>query len=110
MAHFSESLCEEVIKTDGRCGLTRNEMVQMARFALRAIRNENPWKLDGIRYRWLKREEEHVGSEPFICRRQGSTFTRWTGQEADAAVNEAMSGGDNPQSAAVDGNSTKEEQ
>ena len=43
MAHFSESLCEEVIRTEGGCGLTRNEMVQMARFALRAIKNENPY-------------------------------------------------------------------
>lgn len=96
MAHFSESLCEEVIKTDGRCGLTRNEMVQMAVLAMRAIKNENPWKLDGLRYRWLRREDELIGSEPFIGRRQGSVFTRWTGKDADASVNEAMGGHDSP--------------
>ena len=50
MAHFSESLCEEVIRSEGGCGLTRNEMVQMARFALRAIRNENPYIVDWIRF------------------------------------------------------------
>ena len=30
MAHFSESLCEEVIRTEGKCGLSKNEMTQMA--------------------------------------------------------------------------------
>jgi hypothetical protein len=54
MAQFTHSLCEEVIKTDGKCGLTRNEMVQMARLALRALKNENPLLLDAIRYRFLR--------------------------------------------------------
>lgn len=37
MAHFTKSLCEEVIRSKGRCGLTYWEMEQMARLALRAI-------------------------------------------------------------------------
>ena len=49
-----KSLCEEVIRSEGKCGLTRNEMTQMARFALRAIRNENPWMRNGLRYLWLR--------------------------------------------------------
>lgn len=37
MAQFTKSLCEEVIRTEGRVGLTANEKVQMARLALRAL-------------------------------------------------------------------------
>ena len=40
MAQFTQSLCEEVIRTDGKCGLTRNEMVQLARIALRTLERE----------------------------------------------------------------------
>lgn len=47
--------------------------------------------LDAARYRWLRREEEPNGAEPFICRRApGSVFTRWTGKEADAAVDSTI--------------------
>jgi hypothetical protein len=42
MAQFTHSLCEEVIRTDGKCGLTRNEMVQMARLALRTLDPDGP--------------------------------------------------------------------
>lgn len=73
MAHFSESLCEEIIRTEGGCGLTRNEMVQMARFALRAIRNENPY---------LKNEHRHfVVDEALAAFPQGhdedGVYTEW---------------------------------
>lgn len=44
MAQFTHSLCEEVIRTEGRCGLSKNETTQMARLALRALHNENPWR------------------------------------------------------------------
>lgn len=40
MAQFTESLCKEVIRTDGKCGLTRNEMVQLAHIALRTLERE----------------------------------------------------------------------
>lgn len=40
MAQFTHSLCEEVIRTEGRCGLTRNEMVQLANLALRVLKPE----------------------------------------------------------------------
>ena len=45
MAQFTHSLCEEVIRTQGRCGLSPNEITQMARLALRALKDENPWKM-----------------------------------------------------------------
>lgn len=38
MAQFTHSLCEEVIRTQGKCGLTRNEMVQLANLALRVLK------------------------------------------------------------------------
>lgn len=44
MAQFTHSLCEEVIRTNGRVGLSDNEKLQMALLALRALKNENPWK------------------------------------------------------------------
>lgn len=56
MAQFSESLCEEVIKSRGKCGLTRNEMVQMAHYALRQIRAENALIRDAARY-WMLRDK-----------------------------------------------------
>ena len=37
MAQFTLSLCEEVIRTEGKCGLTHNEITQMARLALRSL-------------------------------------------------------------------------
>lgn len=38
MAQFTHSLCEEVIRTEGRVGLTDWEKLQMARLALRALK------------------------------------------------------------------------
>lgn len=38
MAQFTHSLCEEVIRTNGKCGLTHNEMVQLANLALRVLK------------------------------------------------------------------------
>ena len=40
MAQFTESLCREVIRTKGQCGLTRNEIVQLAVIALRTLERE----------------------------------------------------------------------
>lgn len=37
MAQFTESLCDEVIRTQGKCGLTHNEMVQLAWIAKRTL-------------------------------------------------------------------------
>ena len=39
MAQFTHSLCEEVIRTEGRVGLTANEKVQMAHLALRTLKS-----------------------------------------------------------------------
>jgi hypothetical protein len=94
MAHFSESLCEEVIRTEGECGLTRNEMVQMARFALRAIRNENPLLRDALRYRYMRsnaafQDRNGPGLYWYLPR-----FNRDLplGERLDAAIDDAMSG------------------
>ena len=57
MAQFTHSLCEEVIRTEGGCGLSRNEITQMARLALRALKDENPWKADALRYHYLRSEK-----------------------------------------------------
>lgn len=38
MAQFTKSLCEEVIRTQGKVGLTANEKMQMAVLALRALK------------------------------------------------------------------------
>jgi hypothetical protein len=93
MAHFSESLCEEVIRTGGKCGLSHNEMTQMARFALQAIRQQNPLRLDAIRYRWLKDEHAFTEAGVFIARQDANGVVRWMGEAADQMLNEAMSGG-----------------
>ena len=85
MAHFSESLCEEVIRTEGGCGLSRNEITQMARFALRAIRNENPWMRNGLRYLWLR--DQWLGH---MLKLFDTTDTSDVG--LDHAIDEAMSG------------------
>ena len=45
---------------------------------------------DAKRYRWLRREDELIGAEPFICRRNGDAFTRWTGIDADSAIDAAI--------------------
>lgn len=37
MAQFTKSLCDEVIRTKGKCGLTRNEIVQLAWIAKRTL-------------------------------------------------------------------------
>ena len=37
MAQFTKSLCEEVIRTEGRCGLTHWEKLQMATLALKEL-------------------------------------------------------------------------
>lgn len=93
MAHFSESLCEEVIRTEGKCGLTRNEMTQMARFALRAIRGENPWMRDGLRYKFL-RDSENAFPLCFIAQRAAppNIVVQFTGEAADRHI-DAMMGG-----------------
>jgi hypothetical protein len=54
MAQFTHSLCEEVIRTEGRCSLSKNEIMQMARLALRTLHNENIYLRDAVRYRWLR--------------------------------------------------------
>jgi hypothetical protein len=91
MAHFSESLCEEVIRTEGKCGLTRNEMTQMARFALRAIRAENPLLVDAARYRWLRSEE--VATDPRYYAFWNEFNAKLCREEQmDAAIDAAMSG------------------
>lgn len=92
MAHFSESLCEEVIRTDGKCGLSPNEITQMARFALQAIRQQNPLKLDAIRYRWLKDEHAFTEAGLFIAKQDAAGISRWNGEAADALLNDAMTG------------------
>src|SRR3990167_4559849 len=46
---------------------------------------------DAARYRWLRRDDELIGAEPFICRKGGDAFSRWTLRDADAAVDAAMS-------------------
>ena len=54
MAQFTHTLCEEVIRTEGRCGLSPNEITQMARLALRALKDEDPWKGNYLRLlHWL---------------------------------------------------------
>lgn len=40
MAQFTKSLCEEVIRTEGKCGLTRNEIVQLAHIALKELERQ----------------------------------------------------------------------
>lgn len=37
MAEFTLSLCEEVIRTKGKCGMTSNEMVQLAWLAKKTL-------------------------------------------------------------------------
>jgi hypothetical protein len=93
MAQFTHSLCEEVIRTDGACGLTRNEMVQMAWLALRALKNENPLLADAIRYRWLRKQHwDHsamaVVSDPKENVRLGTYCP--SDDRLDAAIDEAM--------------------
>jgi hypothetical protein len=61
MAQFTHSLCEEVIRTEGRCGLSLNEITQMARLALRALKDENTWK---GKYLKLLYRLENDGKEP----------------------------------------------
>lgn len=89
MAQFTESLCEEVIRTEGRCGLTRNEITQMARFALRAIRNEGSELLDATRFRWLRRNS--LGATPpiSVSYKVGDTYERVTEMEELGSVIDA---------------------
>lgn len=94
MAHFSESLCEEVIRTAGGCGLSRNEITQMARFALRAIRAENPLMRDYLRYQTLRQASQDPPSA-FIAMRAmdpAHVVVQLTGEHADRHIDALMSG------------------
>lgn len=93
MAQFTHSLCEEVIRTEGRCGLTQNEKTQMARLALRTLKNENPLLIDAIRYRWLRKQHwDHsamaVVSDPKENVRLGTYCP--SDDRLDAAIDAAM--------------------
>jgi len=88
MAQFTHSLCEEVIRTNGKCGLTMNETVQMAKLALRALKNENPLLLDAMRYRWLREAAADVDM---------SNLLRDGGAEMDANIDARMGGSSGPQ-------------
>ena len=87
MAMFSESLCEEVIRTEGRCGLSKNEKVQMARFALRQIKTENPWKRQALRYLWVREQSPDKLLGIYMDFPGNATPEEW-----DAAIDKAMSG------------------
>lgn len=94
MAQFTHSLCEEVIRTEGRCNLSPNEKAQMARLALRALKNENPLLVDAIRYRWLREQHwDHsamaVVSDPKANVRLGTYCP--SEDRLDAAIDAAMS-------------------
>lgn len=58
MAQFTHSLCEEVIRTDGKCGLTRNEMVQLARIALRVLRPAGATEAVKLAEQWKERADD----------------------------------------------------
>lgn len=47
---------------------------------------------DAERYRWLRdyRTFNLAPGEPFICRQSNGNFTRWTGEQADAAIDAAI--------------------
>ena len=96
MAQFTHSLCEEVIRTDGRCTLSPNERVQMARLALRALKNENPLLADALRYRWLR---ENGDQGIYVIRRGGwkqgdphHPLDLCQSGELDTVIDEYMSG------------------
>lgn len=46
---------------------------------------------DAARYRWLRSEHAVSNGEPFIGRQSGGTFSRWTEEHADAAIDAALS-------------------
>ena len=96
MAHFSESLCEEVIRTEGRCGLSKWEMTQMARFALQAIRQQNPLMPDALRYRWLR--SERLGEMLKIF-----DTSDMSDVGLDHAIFTAMAGGHGPEAGMAEG-------
>jgi hypothetical protein len=97
MAQFTHTLCEEVIRTEGGCGLSRNEITQMAKLALRALKNENPYLVDAIRYRWLRDHADPDEGHPAIRTHDQNSWGKWyytydTGTAADAKIDAAMSG------------------
>lgn len=91
MAQFTHSLCEEVIRTEGGCGLSRNEITQMARLALRQLKAENPLMRDYLRYRFL-RDQEPLGTGPglFLAMRADGRLIQMTHDFADHRIDEAM--------------------
>ena len=46
---------------------------------------------DAMRYRWLRLGHSTDGGVPYIGRFDGIGFSRWTNEDADRAVDEAMS-------------------
>lgn len=44
---------------------------------------------DAARYRWLRRSQLN-GDEPFIARFECGSFSRWCGDMADSAIDDAM--------------------
>jgi hypothetical protein len=45
---------------------------------------------DADRYRWLRQNNPIYGGSPFIARNFGKSFSQWTNEMADAAIDEAM--------------------
>lgn len=93
MAQFTHSLCEEVIKKEGRISLSPNEITQMARLALRQLHAENGLLVDAIRYRWLRQQHwDHsamaVVSDPKANVRLGTYCP--SEDQLDAAIDTAM--------------------
>lgn len=94
MAQFTHSLCEEVIRTEGGCGLTRNEITQMARLALRTLKGEKPYFMDAMRYRCI-RETSSDAPNAFIAMRAldpAHVVVQFTGEQADRHIDAIISG------------------
>ena len=45
---------------------------------------------DAERYRWLRSNHPIHDNSPFICRNFGATFSQWTGDQADKAIDAAI--------------------
>ena len=45
---------------------------------------------DAERYRWLRSNHPIHDNSPFICRNFGATFSQWTDDQADKAIDAAI--------------------
>lgn len=91
MAQVTQSLCEEIIRTNGKVGLTEWEKQQLAALALKSFAlPEAGVALDAARYRWLRENSAFEKYGIFVGRQHANGVGRWFCEAADALIDGGM--------------------